>query len=361
MHIFSSGLFDPGRRGRLRSDGRFNLDRVDRIRKFAHLTDQLHLLPFAANHSVGIYWPARFIAWSSRLPCLNATDKICCNIDHRLFDERHLRRCVRWSTTRLAHYGYNDSLIYNNASDQLIGYTLLLPTTLTFSPLHRHLSTLFAGCERDIRVLFDESDDEVVSAGWMIADWTLTARWFELQEALLAGTPISMAVSLACAFAIAIVSTRTLLISLLAMVSIVAVIVVTLGAVVAMDWRINIIESTIVVLTVGISFDLTLHYASAYLQQTGTRMQRVRGAIETAAIPVSLSALSTYAAGFAMLPSTTQAFYQVSIFMMLITVVSWVYATLFFMSLLIIFGSQNVVVVPKNTAIAVVCNGDARE
>jgi len=83
--------------------------------------------------------------------------------------------------------------------------------------------------------------------------------------------------------------------SLMAMVTICGVVLSTVGAVVVLDWRVNIVEATVIILAVGLSFDFTLHYAVAYqLAPKGTRLEKITFAFGFIGLPVLLSALTTF-------------------------------------------------------------------
>jgi len=124
---------------------------------------------------------------------------------------------------------------------------------------------------------------------------------------------------------------------------------VTIAAlVVLLGWELNVLESTIIILTVGLSFDYTLHYAIAYkiranspvLRRPEDRESRVIDALGTVGTAIFMSAVTTGVAGLAMLPAETLAYFQIGLFMVLITCISWIYATFFFIPLLYIFGPR---------------------
>uniref|UniRef100_A0A914UP44 Uncharacterized protein n=2 Tax=Plectus sambesii TaxID=2011161 RepID=A0A914UP44_9BILA len=54
--------------------------------------------------------------------------------------------------------------------------------------------------------------------------------------------------------------------------------------------------------------------------------------------PIFMAFITTFVAGCAMLPVTTLAYYQIGLFMVLITTTSWLYSTFFFCALLAAVG-----------------------
>ncbi|VDM62325.1 unnamed protein product [Angiostrongylus costaricensis] len=111
------------------------------------------------------------------------------------------------------------------------------------------------------------------------------------------------------------------------------IIVCATGSVVLLGWEIGVLEAVIVVLVVGLSFDYTLHFGAA-LPKTGCKSHRIRQAANLASTPVSLSAFTSFLAGASMLFSQTHAFLQVGVFLIVLTLTSWIFATFFFLPLL---------------------------
>jgi len=109
-----------------------------------------------------------------------------------------------------------------------------------------------------------------------------------------------------------------------------------------MGWHLNIVEATIIILIVGLSFDFTLLYGVAYkMAPKGTRMERTVYASELIGTPIAMSALTNFLAGFPMVFAWTNAYYQIGLFMMLVSVISWFFSAFLFLALLSVFGPVN--------------------
>uniref|UniRef100_F1L650 Protein dispatched 1 n=1 Tax=Ascaris suum TaxID=6253 RepID=F1L650_ASCSU len=117
---------------------------------------------------------------------------------------------------------------------------------------------------------------------------------------------------------------------------------VTTGAIlVLLGWELNIIESTIALLTVGLSFDFVLHYALAFCKSCELkRTDRAVRSINEVICPVTMSMLTTFVTGLGMVFADTLCFLQIGSFMMLIAILSWLISTLFFTSMLACFGPE---------------------
>ena len=105
-------------------------------------------------------------------------------------------------------------------------------------------------------------------------------------------------------------------------------------------WQIGMLESIILVLVVSLSFDYTLHFAVAVPAAAASPTasfcaeHRIQLAVKRAARPVSAAAASSLAAGAALFASKTHAFYQVSVFLLISSAYSLLYAIAFFLPLL---------------------------
>ena len=173
--------------------------------------------------------------------------------------------------------------------------------------------------------------------GWFISH----LAFYDLQETIVQGTPVAIGVSLAVATVVAFATTLNLLISLYAMLSIAGAIFVTIGSLVLLGWQLNILESVILTIVIGLSMDFTLHYGMAYrLSPDLDREMRVCCSLSRMGSPVAMAALTSFLAGGLMMPSTILAYRQLGTFLMLSMSISWVYATFFFQSLLRTIGPQ---------------------
>lgn len=340
--ISDAGLLDPNKTGELTRDLRFRLDTPTKIRQLTHIVRALREVSVADNETDPAYryWPERFLTWSDQMPCLENSTQICCNISHRLFNQALLSKCLGWASRRLEP-NYGDAPIFIKGTNELVGYTMRLNTRYRYSGLFKKLNDYFMTVDKETSDLMENNGDGG-RGGWFITDMALMARWYDLLYSLLHGTPISVLGSVTIAFAVVVLSTRVFTISVMALLTICGVIVSTIGSLIAMGWRISVYESTVIILTVGLSFDFTLHYAVAYkLAPKGSRRERVTYSFGLIGLPVLLSALTTFVAGLAMVPSQTQAFYQIGVFMMVVTASSWIYSTMFFTSLLLFFGPED--------------------
>ncbi|VDM24967.1 unnamed protein product [Toxocara canis] len=154
---------------------------------------------------------------------------------------------------------------------------------------------------------------------------------YDLLERLLNGTTISVLISLLVSTLVIAFTTFHLILSVAAIFSIAIIVVLTLAIVLWCGWTINVVEATIIVLTIGLSFDYSLHVAVGFKL---SKNYDYRNVSSTVGVPVLLAALSSFLAGLALIGANTQAFFEISVFLMLMTSLSVVVALFLLPSIL---------------------------
>ncbi|KAL0967549.1 hypothetical protein UPYG_G00253650 [Umbra pygmaea] len=176
-----------------------------------------------------------------------------------------------------------------------------------------------------------------LSYGWFVSN----LEFYDLQDSLSDGTLIAMALSVAVAFVVMLLTTWNILISLYAILSIAGTIFVTVGSLVLLGWELNVLESVTISVAVGLSVDFAVHYGVAYrLAPEPDREGKVIFSLGRMGSAIAMAALTTFVAGAMMMPSTVLAYTQLGTFMMLIMCVSWAFATFFFQCMCRCLGPQ---------------------
>ena len=88
--------------------------------------------------------------------------------------------------------------------------------------------------------------------------------FYDLQKSLFEGTFIAIAVAMTMSFLVLVVSTKNIVLSLFAILTVFSIILITMGILVMMGWELNILESVVITLSIGLSVDFTLHYGIMY-------------------------------------------------------------------------------------------------
>lgn len=176
-----------------------------------------------------------------------------------------------------------------------------------------------------------------LSHGWFISN----LEFYDLQDSLSDGTLVAMALSVAVAFSVMLLTTWNVIISLYAILSIAGTISVTVGSLVLLGWELNVLESVTISVAVGLSVDFAVHYGVAYrLAPEPDREGKVVFSLSRMGSAIAMAALTTFVAGAMMMPSTVLAYTQLGTFMMLIMCISWAFATFFFQCMCRCLGPQ---------------------
>uniref|UniRef100_A0AC34GTD1 Uncharacterized protein n=1 Tax=Panagrolaimus sp. ES5 TaxID=591445 RepID=A0AC34GTD1_9BILA len=147
-----------------------------------------------------------------------------------------------------------------------------------------------------------------------------TTNLFDLLSSLLYGTTVSVGISLGISAVVIVASTTRPLLSFAAILSISFSISTITAALLIFGWTINVIEATILVITIGLCFDYTLHLAVAYkLSSDIVVTEKVREANEACAIPIALASITNISAGLILFFSKTQAFFEIGVFLVVMT------------------------------------------
>lgn len=167
--------------------------------------------------------------------------------------------------------------------------------------------------------------------------------FYDLQKSLFDGTFIAIAVAMIMSFLVLVVSTRNIVLSLFAILTVFSIILVTIAILVLLGWELNILESVVITLAIGLSVDFTLHYGIMYkLSGQTERAGSVRSSLATVGSPVTMAAFTTFAAGLCLLPARVLAYIQIGTFIVVLMTISWIFSTFFFLALLAGWGPNKI-------------------
>ncbi|KRX93977.1 Protein dispatched -like protein 1, partial [Trichinella pseudospiralis] len=328
--------FDPFSYGHLAQDARFKAN-LETLRDLQAVCDRLAKEP-AFNYD-GDCFAHAFFKWSKQQVCVGEGES-CCAYLSKYFDQRNVQPCVAAFTRTTDVFSGSPIIRYDN--DAVVGFVIYLETRHNWTTDYDKLKHFQDDIESTVRRVLGESRTATLKRGWPVTTDSMTTSWYDLQKELLLGTPTSIILSILIAFIVAVCVTRTVVLSFLSILSISAVILDTIAVLVLLGWRLNVVESTIIILTIGLSFDYTLHYAVAYkFASLGSRDDKVMTVLKYIGVPVTLSALTTFLAGLAMLPSNVMAYTQIGFFMILMSLISWLNSSLCYLSLLAVWGPQS--------------------
>ena len=230
-------------------------------------------------------------------------------------------------------------IIYNSTTLEPEFYRFHLETNTSYTEKYEILSDLHTKTVHFLNSrIFHSSAPEGVQSAY-VSYFGKSFLFYDLQRALAIGTFYSIGLSLSVAFGVMLLTSRDLLITIYAMITISQAIVCTVAVLVFLDWHLSIVESVIISLAVGLSIDFTIHFGIAFrLSRSAMSSERTADAFRKVGSAVAMAALTTFVAGLAMMPCIVNMYIKLGIFLMLVITFSWLYATLFFLSVCHIIG-----------------------
>ena len=153
-----------------------------------------------------------------------------------------------------------DSPIFEKETMKFLGYFFQGPSTTQFSNIFDDLQPLFQYF--DYLKTFLSSIHKMKSP--IIISNPDTTNLFDLLNSLLNGTLMSVIISIGVSAIVVTLSTVRPLLTLAAIISIGFAIISITATLLLLGWTINVVEATILVISIGLCFDYTLHLAMAY-------------------------------------------------------------------------------------------------
>ncbi|XP_022102785.1 protein dispatched homolog 1-like [Acanthaster planci] len=278
-------------------------------------------------------------------PCVNPFTgedaSPCCNQRDFPLDPTLFSTCV----AKFANLGFLPGVFFNRNTSKVAAVKIAFPTTFPRSYVQASNEEIWQTVNAWVEGQLKSAPDSF-QRGWFVPDISLGLNsseflFFDLQQSLASGTVSSMLVTLAMASVVLCLTIRNIWLAVWAMLTIASAVFVTVASLVLLGWNLGVVEATIITLAVGLSVDYTIHYGTAYkLSPSTDRRQRSRNSLVTMTPAITMAALTTFLAGSLALFSRVLIFYQFSVFLMLVMVISWSHGTFFFESLCTVFGPE---------------------
>ncbi|KAM6964817.1 protein dispatched homolog 1 [Aplochiton taeniatus] len=282
-----------------------------------------------------------FKQWMENQDCEEASVYPCCSQSTFPYKQEVFELCIKRAIMEL-----DRSTIYHLDS-KTPGPRFDINDTIRAIVLEFRSSYLFTLAYEKMHQFYVEVDSWIeaelkrappgLAHGWLVSN----LEFYDLQDSLSGGTLIAMALSVAVAFSVMLLTTWNVIISLYAILSIAGTIFVTVGSLVLLGWELNVLESVTISVAVGLAVDFAVHYGVAYrLAPEPDREGKVVFSLSRMGSAIAMAALTTFVAGAMMMPSTVLAYTQLGTFMMLIMCISWAFATFFFQCMCRCLGPQ---------------------
>merc|ERR1712038_1671935 len=149
------------------------------------------------------------------------------------------------------------------------------------------------------------------------------------------GAKQSTIIAIAIAFAVVLLFTKSLHVSIFATLSIMSILVSVTGVMNMAGWTIGTLEAVLVTILVGFSVDYVVHLAHAYVESEGDVKTRVIHAFGEMGVSVLNGMLTSVAASIPMFFAQLLGYSRFAFFLCFTILFSWIFANLGFMSLLV--------------------------
>ena len=215
----------------------------------------------------------------------------CCGNYSFPFPADVTERCL----LEFASRGNESGLLFDAKSKAIKGFRLVIstnqPFTTAFSVIDKVYDEVTSWFEGQL-----SNAPPGLKNGWA-SSWGF--RFYGLQIGLSRGTYSSLGISVAASFSIMLLTTLNIFISIYAIVTIIGIIATTIGSLVLAGWQLNILESIIMSVAVGLSIDFTMHYGVAYrlAPDKSQRESRVRYSLAHIGSAITMAALTTFLTG----------------------------------------------------------------
>ncbi|CAF0855134.1 unnamed protein product [Brachionus calyciflorus] len=192
-----------------------------------------------------------------------------------------------------------------------------------------------------------------LNTGWFIS---VAFALYDLQYQLITGTYSSLIASMIIAWVFLLFTSGNIFIAVYAIICISFSIADTIAIFVLMGWELSILESVVIIMSVGLSCDFSCHYGVAYInsdrdfndgskrtcfdyrKNNKERFVRIQDIFKRVGSAVFMAALTTFLAGLSMYPSGLTSFSKMGQFLMLVMCTSYLYSTFFFVSMCALIG-----------------------
>ncbi|XP_077408462.1 protein dispatched homolog 1 isoform X1 [Vanacampus margaritifer] len=282
-----------------------------------------------------------FKQWMENQDCEEASVYPCCSQSTFPYKQEVFELCIKRAIMELDrstnyHLDSKTPGPRFDINDTIKAIVLEFKSTFLFTLAYEKMHQFY--CEVDAWITEELRHAPAgLTHGWFVSN----LEFFDLQDSLSDGTLVAMALSVAVAFSVMLLTTWNIIISLYAILSIAGTIFVTVGSLVLLGWELNVLESVTISVAVGLSVDFAVHYGVAYrLAPEPDREGKVIFSLSRMGSAIAMAALTTFVAGAMMMPSTVLAYTQLGTFMMLIMCISWAFATFFFQCMCRCLGPQ---------------------
>ena len=225
---------------------------------------------------------------------------------------------------------------FNITNNKVEAMIVEYDSNVLFSYSHVKMSEFYTSVNNWFNDVIDSAPPELRN-GFFVSH----LKFYDVQNGLSEGTISAIGLAMFIAVLILFLSTFNVALSVISIMTVISIIIVTIGILVILGWKLNILESVAITLTIGLSIDFTLHYGVMYnASKDQDKEANVIYSLTHMAGPVSMAAFTTFLAGVCLLPTHVLAYIQIGTFIIVVMSTSWIFSTFFFQSLLRLIGPE---------------------
>ncbi|UMM36511.1 hypothetical protein L5515_008643 [Caenorhabditis briggsae] len=200
----------------------------------------------------------------------------------------------------------------------VVGYFISIPSHQKLQVDTEVIGEFFKEIEQSCKIIKNTTSDPV-----LCLSSTEISRFYEIVSQLRSSSFVSVTISLGICLIVIVVCTRVIKLSILSSMVIFFVILWTVASLIMLGWKLSVVESTILIITIGLSFDYTLHYVVAirdakFVSASG----KVSSAHSTAGVACAFGSLTLFLAGLPLLFTQTASFYQIGTMLVILGITS---------------------------------------
>ncbi|XP_029316771.1 LOW QUALITY PROTEIN: protein dispatched homolog 2 [Cottoperca gobio] len=340
--------FNPKSNGSLVLDQDFNMSRPDAQVWLRDLCGRVQNQSFYSPPSTededamteNICLVEQLIQWVSVRRCSESDDSLhfCCNDIPFPYTPSVFENCLSMMLAEKyaeGHLAHSEGL-YFQPDGRIAALVLAFKTTYLYSFNFSRTSLFY----KEILTWFNNEISgapQGLENGWFISHLSL----FDLQQALSSETLVVAGFSVALTFALLLLTTWNIPLSIYGTVAVGGSVFVTISLLVLLEWQLSGIEALFISAAAGLSVDFVANYCISYtLAPHSDKIGKVAHSTKRMGCPVAIVSGAFFSMGIIMLPATVLLFRKLGIFLFLVKCVACGFATFFLQSLCCFFGPE---------------------
>ena len=280
--------FDPDNKGTLEFDGSFGDLFTQDGQKFLRslctsAEQQSFFAAFAGNNGCPV---------EALITACTTGSSACCGENAGFpFPADVAKKCL----LQFAKGGRATGLLFDAETGAVKGFRLVIYTNQPFTTAFSVIDGFYKKVDSWVKTEMSKAPAGL-KRGW-VGSWGF--EFYGLQIGLSQGTYSSLGISVAVSFVVMLLTTLNIFISIYAIITIIGIIAITVGSLVLAGWQLNILESIVMSVAVGLSIDFTMHYGVAYrlAPDKSNRQSRVRYSLVHIGSAITMAALTTFLTG----------------------------------------------------------------